>query len=77
MSAVPKLLMALGIVLIALGAVWAWVPRAFGWFGHLPGDLRFETRSGMLFVPLASMLVVSVVGSAVLNGVAWLLRRLS
>ena len=69
--------MALGIVLIVLGALWAWVPRAFGWFGHLPGDLRIETRGGMVFVPLASMLLVSVVGSAVLNLVAWLLRRLS
>ncbi len=76
MSGVPRLLVALGIVLILVGALWARLPRAFGWFGHLPGDLRFEGRGGVVFVPLASMLLVSVVGSAVLNLVAWVLRRM-
>lgn len=71
-----KLLVALGIVLVVVGALWAWIPKTFGWFGHLPGDLRIETKNGVVFVPLASMIVVSVVGSAVLNLLAWILRRL-
>lgn len=71
-----KLLIALGIVLIVVGVLWAWWPRAFGWFGHLPGDVRIETKHGFVFVPLASMLVVSVLGSVALNVLAWLLRRL-
>ncbi|MBM3141238.1 MAG: DUF2905 domain-containing protein [Chloroflexi bacterium] len=35
---------------------------ALGWFGRLPGDLRFEGRDGgvRVFVPLASSLVLSV-----------------
>jgi len=76
MNGVPKVLVALGIVLILVGALWARVPRLFGWFGHLPGDLRFEGRGGVVFVPLASMLLVSVAGSAALNLLAWVLRRL-
>ena len=72
----PKLLIALGIVLIVIGALWGALPRALGWFGHLPGDVRIESRHGVVFIPLASMLVVSVLGSALLNVVAWLLRRL-
>ena len=71
-----RLLIALGIVLIVVGGLWAALPRALAWFGHLPGDVRIETRHGIVFVPLASMLVVSVVGSALLNLMAWLLRRL-
>lgn len=71
-----KLLIALGIVLVVAGVLWAWWPRALGWFGHLPGDLRIETKHGVVYVPLASMLVVSVLGSVVFNLLAWLLRRL-
>lgn len=72
-----RVLIALGLVLVALGLVLAFVPRTFAWFGHLPGDVRIETKNGVVFIPLASMLVISVVGSAVLNLVAWLIRKLS
>ena len=34
---------------------------ALGWFGNLPGDLRFERGSVRVYAPLASMLVVSIV----------------
>jgi DUF2905 family protein len=47
----------LAIVLIGL-AVWS---GALGWFGRLPGDLRIERESVRIYIPLASMLVVSVV----------------
>lgn len=45
------------IVLIGLG-VWS---GALGWFGRLPGDIRIERESTRVYVPLASMLVISVV----------------
>ncbi|HKI57637.1 MAG TPA: DUF2905 domain-containing protein [Trueperaceae bacterium] len=72
-----RVLIAIGLALVALGLVLAFAPRALAWFGHLPGDLRIETKTGTLFVPLASMLVVSVVGSALLSLVAWVVRKLS
>ena len=68
-----------GLVLIVVGAVVAGAgvlvfTGALGWFGNLPGDLRFERGNGSVrvYVPLASMLVVSVVLSLLLA----LLRRL-
>ena len=68
-----------GLVLIVVGAVVAGagviaLTGALGWFGNLPGDLRFERGNGSVrvYVPLASMLVVSVVLSLLLA----LLRRL-
>jgi hypothetical protein len=63
------LLVALGVALILVGLlVWA---GGLKWFGHLPGDIRIERESVRIYVPLASMLVVSVVVSLVLY-----LRRL-
>jgi len=50
------------IVLIGLG-VWS---GALGWFGRLPGDIRIERESTRIYVPLASMLVLSLVLSLII-----------
>lgn len=58
--------------LIAIGAAIALlgVLAKFGllsWFGNLPGDIRIENDSTRFFAPITSMIVVSVVGSVLLN----------
>ena len=58
-----------GLLIIGL-LLWS---RALGWFGRLPGDLRFERDGVRVYVPIVSMIVVSLVLSALL----WLVRRLS
>ena len=62
-------LVAAGVALIVIGLLVG--SGAFGWFGRLPGDIRIERDGVRIFVPLTSMLVLSVVGSLVLS----LLRR--
>lgn len=62
----------LGIVVVLIG-----VAMRFGllsWFGNLPGDFRWETGNSTVFIPITSMLIVSVVGSLILNLVLRLLR---
>ena len=39
---------------------------SLAWFGRLPGDIRIERESVHIYVPIVSMLVVSVVLSLVL-----------
>lgn len=56
-----KALLILGFALMLIGAAWQWAPGLFGWFGKLPGDLRFQWGKGTVFVPLGSMLVISLV----------------
>jgi hypothetical protein len=41
------------------------------WFGRLPGDIRIERETFRLYVPIVSMLLVSVVLSLIL----YLFRR--
>ena len=33
----------------------------FGWFGHLPGDIRYESSRTRVYFPITSMLLVSAV----------------
>lgn len=62
-SAGPLIVMT-GVVLVLIGlAVW-W--GAFGWFGRLPGDIRIERENMRIYIPLVSMLLISVVLSLIM-----------
>jgi DUF2905 family protein len=68
-SAGPVIVLA-GVALVLVGlAVWS---GALGWFGRLPGDIRIERDSMRIYIPLASMLLIS----AVLTLLMYLLNRL-
>lgn len=68
-----------GLILIAVGlglAVLGLIVYAggFGWFGRLPGDIRIETEHVRVYIPLVSMLLVSIVLSVALSLLSRLLR---
>lgn len=69
------LLVVLGALVLLVGLL-AW-SGALGWLGRLPGDLRFEGSDGRVrvFVPLTSMLLVSVTASVVLAAIRRILDR--
>ena len=56
-------LLGLGIVVIGLLVWWG----GFSWFGHLPGDIRIERETVRVYIPLVSMLVISIVLTLLLN----------
>jgi hypothetical protein len=63
-SSPGALLVALGVGLILIGLlIWS---GSLSWFGRLPGDIRIERESVTVYLPLVSMLVVSVVLSLVM-----------
>lgn len=66
----------MGSVLIALGLGLAVVGvlvtlGGFGWFGRLPGDIRIERETMRVYIPFASMIVISIV----LNLIFYVVRR--
>jgi hypothetical protein len=64
------LLISLGVGLILIGLlIWS---GSLSWFGRLPGDIRIERETFRFYVPLASMIVVSLLVSLAL----YLIRRL-
>jgi NAD/NADP transhydrogenase beta subunit len=65
-----------GLILIALGmlAVLVGVLTYSGWlswFGRLPGDIRYESDNVHVYIPIVTMLILSVIVSLVF----YLLRR--
>ena len=50
-----------GLVLVVIGLLLHYVPGALNWFGRMPGDIRIETERGRLYLPLTSMVLVSLV----------------
>jgi hypothetical protein len=58
------LVVAIGLAVVALGILIA--AGALSWFGRLPGDIRIEGDNVRIYVPLASMLLVSMVLSLAL-----------
>lgn len=63
------ILIAIGVGLILVGLLlWS---GSLSWFGRLPGDIRIERETVRVYVPIVSMLVVSLVVSLAL----YLVRR--
>ena len=62
MADVGRLLLVLGVLLVVVGGAL----MLFGRF-HLPGDFTFRTGNVTVFVPLATGVVLSIVGTIVLN----------
>jgi hypothetical protein len=56
-----------GLLLLVLGILLSIAPGLFGWFGHLPGDIRREGEHGTLFIPVTSMIILSIVISLLIN----------
>lgn len=68
-SSVASVLITLGIGLVVVGLLVSL--GGFGWFGRLPGDIRIERDTVRVYIPFASMILISIV----LNLVFYLIRR--
>lgn len=62
-----KWLIVIGFAVLALGVMLHFFPSAFNWFGKLPGDIRSESESGVVFIPITSMIIISVVLTILFN----------
>ena len=60
-------LMIIGALLLVIGALLQFAPWSLNWFGKLPGDIRIETEQGKIFIPITSMLIISVALTLLLN----------
>ena len=68
-SALGPTIVTIGALLVVVGLlVWT---GALSWFGRLPGDIRVERESMRLYVPITSMVLVSLA----LTVIGWVVRR--
>jgi hypothetical protein len=60
-----------GALLLLIGVALQYAPWLVNWFGKLPGDIRHETDGTRVFIPITSMIVLSIALSLLVS----LLRR--
>ena len=56
-----KFLIISGTTILLIGVLLHFAPWTLNWFGKLPGDIDIRTGSGRIYIPLVSMLIISVV----------------
>ena len=66
---IGQLIVTLGVILIIVGmaAMRGWL----SWFGRLPGDVRVERENMQLYVPIVSMILISILFSVL----SYVIRR--
>ena len=64
-----KTLIILGIAILVIGLLWPWLGRLP--LGRLPGDIVIDRPQLKVYIPITTMILVSVVISVIL----WLMRK--
>ena len=72
-STLGRLLLYLGIGLVVVGGIVLLLGRVLD-FGGLPGDFSYEGERFRIYVPLTSMIVLSIVLTLILNLILRLFR---
>jgi len=64
-----KTLIILGITILAIGLLWPWLGKLP--LGRLPGDIVIDRPQLKIYIPVTTMILVSLVVSFIL----WLLKK--
>jgi len=56
-----------GLLLIVVGLILQFAPNLLNWFGRLPGDINRESENGRVFIPITSMIIISLVLTILIN----------
>lgn len=67
MIAFGRLMLIIGLTIAFIGLLMLLAGRYIPWLGNLPGDFRFETDNVKIYVPLATMILVSILATVLLN----------
>ena len=60
MPAMAKMLIIMGVVLIAVGLVIAYGPK-IPWLGKLPGDISIKKGNFSFYFPITTSIIISII----------------
>ncbi len=69
MTAMQKTLIIAGVLLIMIGLLWPWVVKLP--IGRLPGDIVINRPGLKVYIPVTTMVLISVIVSLIL----WLMKK--
>ena len=77
LNTVGRVTLIIGIVIAILGGLLMLAARLpfFSNLGNLPGDIRIEGQGFSCFIPIVSMILISVIRTIVLNIVVRMINR--
>ena len=61
-----------GIAFVTIGLILRYAPGLLAWFGRLPGDISIERDGVRVFIPITSMIILSLALTVIVN---FFLRR--
>ena len=64
-----RTLIIIGILILVVGLLWPWIGKIP--LGRLPGDIIISRPGVKIYIPIATMILVSIVISLIL----WLIRK--
>lgn len=64
---IGKFLISVGLAIVLLGFILKYTPWLLNWFGKLPGDINIQSANSRVFVPITSMIIVSVLLTLIIN----------
>ncbi|MBX2907440.1 MAG: DUF2905 domain-containing protein [Taibaiella sp.] len=67
-----KLIMLIGALMILAGLILWLAGDRLRFLGHLPGDIRYERGNTRVYIPITTMLLLSLLLSAIM----WIVQRL-
>lgn len=70
-----RILLIGGIALALLGGLFLLIGRLMPGLGSLPGDIRIQGQGFSCFIPIASMILISVILTIILNLIIRFLNR--
>jgi hypothetical protein len=72
MEAIGKYIFVIGIFLVFAGLVLWLFGDKVGWLGNLPGDIRIKKENYSVYIPVTTMILISIA----LSVIVWLIRKL-
>lgn len=60
-------IMLVGAILLIVGAILHFAPGLLNWFGKLPGDINIQTERTRIFIPITSMIIISIILTLLVN----------
>ncbi len=62
-----KYILLIGIVIVGIGILVYFFHDYLKWIGRLPGDIRIERENFHFYFPLATMIVLSLLVTVIIN----------
>lgn len=66
-QATAKYIIFAGVAIVLIGILFYFLGDKLKWIGNLPGDIRIENENTRIYFPITTMILISVVGSLLLN----------